>query len=297
MEAEVIRGIGSETPEWMPPNPVAPPSATPLPNTPLPARATVSDGLAVNGGGFDIARVGEWAAIADKYAGQFGVKLPSANGVDLGALITEMAKGAAIGAPIPPPGVGAAIGAAVMVVLYSIKTFTGPRTPEVWANAGPGVREWFTAYGPQAFLDWAREQYGEALTFQTVPDAVASYLSWRLLTEGMVFVSGDGQRTYSGIYDGTVIGQLGGEQVAREFYRQYGVDYDATKLIRNQAGNTSPHLVAQFKAVVNVPGVYAGEPLTVGDYTPDGQTGGANNNTALLLGLGVAAAAYVATSK
>jgi len=61
------------------------------------------------------------------------------------------AAGSAVGTAIAP-GIGTAIGGAVGAFVASL--FPGPSTD--WASAGPGVHDWFTRFGPQVYLDYAK---------------------------------------------------------------------------------------------------------------------------------------------
>lgn len=49
--------------------------------------------------------------------------------------------------------------------------------PSQWDNAGPGVHQWFTSYGPQAFLDWMRANRPNA--FGSLDGVFALYALWR----------------------------------------------------------------------------------------------------------------------
>jgi hypothetical protein len=64
--------------------------------------------------------------------------------------------GAAAGTAVAPI-IGTAIGGAVGNMIGGI--FGGGGTGRSWANAGPGVHDWFTKYGEEAFLQWMRTNH------------------------------------------------------------------------------------------------------------------------------------------
>jgi hypothetical protein len=80
--------------------------------------------------------------------------------------------GAAAGTAIAP-GIGTAVGAALGGFIAQL--FGGGASQ--WDSAGPGVHDWFTAYGEQAYLDHARANPSLG-AFGSVDAAKAQYLVW-----------------------------------------------------------------------------------------------------------------------
>jgi hypothetical protein len=77
----------------------------------------------------------------------------------------------AVGAAAAGP-IGAAVGAAIGNIIGNLFG-SGPSS---WDNSGPGVHDWFTKFGEQAYLDWARAN--EPRAFGSVDAAKAYYLVW-----------------------------------------------------------------------------------------------------------------------
>lgn len=67
---------------------------------------------------------------------------------------------------------GSAIASGIIGVVNNI--FGGG--PSRWDNAGPGVHDWFTKYGPQAFLDWMAANAPDK--FGSLDQVKALYAVW-----------------------------------------------------------------------------------------------------------------------
>lgn len=164
--------------------------------------------------------------------------------INFGAMAAQMAQGAAAGAAVA--GVGAILGAVVGAVVYLAQNwqqvFSG--VPPAWQGAGEGVHEWFTAYGPQEFLDWVRDTKPELL--QTNPGELsrALLLFW-LERYGYVVTDAPQRRFYSGIPDATYYGQAGGMAALTALYSPFGIDYPKTRLEAHPAGFTSAGQTSQ----------------------------------------------------
>ena len=63
-----------------------------------------------------------------------------------------ISQGAVVAGGAAAGPIGAAAGAALGKIIGNMFRGSGSS----WANAGPGVHDWFTVHGPQAFLDWMR---------------------------------------------------------------------------------------------------------------------------------------------
>lgn len=162
--------------------------------------------------------------------------------------------GTAAGAAAGP--VGAAIGGAISNFLTN--AFGGG--PSAWDDAGPGVHEWFTVHGEQAFLDWMRDKHPDG--FGSVDTVVGLNALW-LAEQRKLIRPGEFQMVQNG-------------PAVMAAYQAMGVDYQATN-----AANQVPNAPINFVFLPNVdpqmpPGaaaglnnlankIDAGEPLTPGE--------------------------------
>lgn len=88
----------------------------------------------------------------------------------------SQAAGTGVGVLVAGPA-GAALGNALGTLAGNVLNALGiGGGPSRWANAGPGVHEWFTAYGPQAFLDWMAAQHPDG--FGSVDKVKGFYAAW-----------------------------------------------------------------------------------------------------------------------
>lgn len=93
-----------------------------------------------------------------------------------------------------------------------------------WENAGPGVHDWFTQSGRQAFLDWMDAHHPDG--FGSIEE-VKSYLPfWAFtLTVGDAFmIFPDGW----GYYQPALAAQWYAEGITEAAYKTMGIDYAAT---------------------------------------------------------------------
>lgn len=243
MEVEVIRGIGAG-PEPTP-NPIDP--SAPLPaDTPIPAGRVIEQGVAVSTGGFRVDAMAEWVGKNEWLVAQGKSLLPGAAGVDVGGLFKALAAGAAVGVSFG--GVGAAVGAVVAVVVFLLKSGIFSGGAGAWSASGPGVHEWFTAYGQQDFLNYVRSLADGKAPFATVADAARAQLLWWLETYGAVLTGGGA--FYSGVQDALYVGAVGGAGAAAQLYKDVGVDWASTKRLRDEMSDQRANgIVCHYKAV------------------------------------------------
>jgi len=155
-------------------------------------------------------------------------------GVDFGQLAAAMGTGAAAGAPIA--GVGAVVGAVAGAVMYAVQFFTGGVARD-WVDAAPGVHDWFTAYGPEAFLQWVRSERPELLS--TNPQELTrALLLWWLERDGVVITDAPGRSHYNGIPDFVYYNMAGQYDALITLYLPLGIDYPRTRLEAHPAGTS-----------------------------------------------------------
>lgn len=174
MEAEVIRGPGSRTVTYD--NPVNIPS-------PLPAGATIDQLILPSThseGGLDPEQLAKYAGIAAKLE-------------EAGVIDTDVDWKAAAGLIATGFAVAGVVGAIAAAVFFGVKTFLKGQTPVQWANSGPGVHAWFTAVGPQGFLDWINAN--DTGMLRDIDTVQRGFVLWSLQNWKHVMV--DGMSTYS----------------------------------------------------------------------------------------------------
>jgi len=168
MRAEVIQGTNmrriGDRPNIMETRVYTNPATMPMP---LPPGSTVADVLLqpeASPSGIDPEKLKRYWQVGEKLA-----QLNVSNSADFPFVeaIATVTTAAAGGGPV------VAIAAAVVV---AVKWLTGSRPARDWATAGPGVHAWFTALGPQAFLDWVRANNSGALA--SVKAVQECFLGW-----------------------------------------------------------------------------------------------------------------------
>lgn len=230
MNVEVIRGIGADlsAPTYIPPNPIDP--AAPLPAAaPIPAGYTVAATLEQTDG-FDPEKLAEWVgqgAALQEMAAAGNIDMGDFGAFDFKAAFGAMAAGAAVGAAIGGP-LGAAAGA-IAGLLITVGTFITGQTQSIWDGAGPGVRNYADAFMPSAFIQWAQDN--DVHRFQSIPDLIKTLFLWYAQTSGFVITGG--APFYSGIDPWRWINDMGGAGVCAQLYGQIGVDWEATRRLRN----------------------------------------------------------------
>ena len=122
--------------------------------------------------------------------------------------------GAAAGTAIAP-GIGTAIGSALGHAMSSIDPNWDGSHPKEWANAGPGVHDWFTQNGEQEFLDWMRSNH--PTQFDSLDHVKAMRYAWAFGKD-----HGDLNNTQNPTY------QLSSGQLMNAAMAALGVDYTAT---------------------------------------------------------------------
>lgn len=274
MKPEARYIAGPDDPVYISPN--WPGSSVPM-GTPLPAGSTVATIVVESNNGWDPTQAVEFiqtAAEAQKQAAAVGVQVPG--GINFAALAQSVGSGAALGAL--GGGVGAIIGAIVGLGAYVAQWLGGQNSSSTYVN--PTVHAFATAYVPQDFIEYALANQLNGWT--NVPDMVKGLMMWWVEQSKLVIVNGSAQGTaYSGIPDGHYINQIGPEAAAA-LYKQYGVDFYATREGREAAGTTGHSLVMQYKSLANVPG---------DDGAGDGG-GGSESGAGIVPVLAVAAVAY-----
>lgn len=163
-------------------------------------------------------------------------------GLDFAALAGAIGAGAAVGSAIPL--LGTVAGAVVGAVFYLAQWLAEGQVPADWVNAAPGVHEWFTAYGPQGFLDWVRDTRPELLGSNPQELTRALLLYW-LERDGVVITDAPGRSHYSGIPDHVYYTMAGGYPALVTLYGQLGIDYPLTRLEAHPAGHTGADGVSQ----------------------------------------------------
>jgi hypothetical protein len=165
-------------------------------------------------------------------------------GVDFGKLAGAMGVGAGAGALLGPAGaiIGAVVGGVAYLAQALGPTISG--TPPQWADAAPGVHQWFTTYGPQTFLDWVRATRPELLASNPQELTKALLLYW-LENEGVVITDAPGKSHYSGIPDFVYYNMAGGYNSLTQLYLAPGIDYPKTRLEAHDAGTLSADGISQ----------------------------------------------------
>jgi hypothetical protein len=206
-------------------------------------------------------------------------------GVDFGQMAAMMATGAAVGVAFG--GVGAIVGAIAGAAMYLYQTISANQTPLLWQNAAPGVHEWFTARGPQEFLDYVRAEKSELLGTDIPTLAKALAVFW-LERYGYVLTTAPGRSFYSGIADNVFVQDMGGAVVAATVYEPLGVDYVKTNLEAYPTGTPIPLYDATSSGLG---GVWMFERKTYGPPPGEGGNGpGDKTNIGLIAGgVGLAA--------
>ncbi len=162
-------------------------------------------------------------------------------GVDFQEMLKAMTTGMAVAAVIP--GVGPLVGLVAGAVYYAIKTFTGGVAKD-WVDAAPGVHDWFTRYGPQAFLEYVRAERPELLG-ATIPEITRALLLWWLEKDGVVITDAPGKSHYNNEPDWVYWNMAGGYAPLVELYAAVGVDYPKTRLEAHPAGEVSADGVSE----------------------------------------------------
>lgn len=181
---------------------------------------------------FDAEKLVGWVQTGAKVQALGGNAL---GGVNFAAMAAQMATGAAAGAAIA--GVGAIAGAVVAGVVFLAQYLAAGQTARDWVNAAPGVHEWFTAYGPQGFLDWVRESRPELLG-SNPQELTRALLLWWLESDGVVITDAPGRSHYSGIPDFVYYNMAGGRDALVGLYQPLGIDYPRTRMEAHPAGHS-----------------------------------------------------------
>jgi len=158
------------------------------------------------------------------------------------ANIPPPADGGVTGEPPPSGSTGAgssALGAALQVAVQYVLSHAGDIVSwfgglfsghsagwHRWQNAGPGVHDWFTKYGPQDFLDWMDKNFPNDFTsVQRVKDLLVLWLADSPWGWKPTFLAPNG----FGIgYTGVDVGAQWYTPNTPEQYRLLGIDYAAT---------------------------------------------------------------------
>lgn len=240
---------------------------------------------------FDAEKLVGWVATGAKVQALGGNAL---GGIDFAAMAAQMATGAAAGAAIA--GVGAVVGAVVAGVVFLAQYLAQGRPARDWVNAAPGVHEWFTAYGPQGFLDWVRSTRPELLG-SNAQELTRALLLWWLERDGVVITDAPGRSHYSGIPDFVYYNLAGGRDALVGLYEPLGIDYPRTRMEAHPAGHSGADGVSeglggvwQLSRKVYVPP----GPLATGEDT---RGDGPESSSGALLGAGALLAALLLAIK
>jgi hypothetical protein len=144
------------------------------------------------------------------------------------------------------PGIGTVLGAVIGVAVVVIGWLFGDRPPKGWEDAGPGVREWFGPYGPQAYLDWIRANAPGTLGDVTAVKrgcVLFMFQEW-----GIVLTPG--QRSYSGIDDSVYIDGAGLDW-CKSLYYGMGIDWPATQDLKRAGQPGIMQLVREVAVDIN----------------------------------------------
>lgn len=150
--------------------------------------------------------------------------------------------GAAAGTALAP-GIGTAVGASVGQTVANFFNGGGSQ----WSSAGPGVHAWFTAYGPQAFLDWMR---------QFNPDKFGNLDTVKGLQQVWIFQTFQHFNHLKNPNHALSTGWAGW----RSFFAELGVDLDRSIAKNAEQGGDATGNSFWDRAIVVVPGQAPGGP-------------------------------------
>jgi len=206
-------------------------------------------------------------------------------------LLAAAASGAAAGAAIA--GLGAVAGAIIAVGIYVVGALFGGRRPSQWDNAGPNVHWWFTNYAPQAYLTWIESTDNRGV-FASVADSAKGLIAYWLVQEGYILMPPPGA-AYAGRLDFDYVWDATGltdfeakKQWCRDFYANYGIDWDATVELQTQQGRSAGVMMKNRVFISDAPS----EPGT--DTTETTTTA---NPVAIGVGLAAVATLFLLNSK
>ena len=226
-------GAREPGPGYVAPNPIDP--AAPLPSAaPLPPGSTVEVGT-VNTGGWSVEQFSKFVGTGADLVQKAGIDLGPVRGFDFGAAFARIAAASATGAAVGGGLPGAIIGAVLAIVISVGGVWNRLQNPN-WYAVGPGIQQFATRYVPDAFVRDA--QRDGVNTWQTIPELVRHLFAW-WLAQGVV-LTGQNNTHYRGdpaANDSFWISLFGEAAAVRPWYASVGVDWDATRQARFDAGN------------------------------------------------------------
>lgn len=214
-------------------------------------------------------------------------------------VLEAAASGAALGSAGLGFGIAVGVIASVAIVVGEWFVRNVINKPSRWDQAGPHVHWWFTNYAPQAYLDWidSTESFG---LLASVSDAAKGLVNWHL-SNGKVLWQGSGHSSivngvnddgyvmwaYYGMYDGSP-DWVAAREAMRDFYRGYGIDWNATNALYVERGSAGGPFVLLKRVILMDDG-------TEIDGAPGaGDSGGSiSNSTKILAAVAAIGAAAV----
>ena len=203
--------------------------------------------------GFDLAKAEQYWKTGEKL---YNSGKATGMQINPGEVLTAAASGAAAGAAIA--GLGAVAGAAIAVGIFLVGKLFGGNRPSQWDNAGPNVHWWFTNRAPQSYLTWIEETNNRGV-FASVADSAKGLIAYWLTQEGYVIMPPPGAN-YSGRMDFDYVWDATGltdfeakKQWCRDFYANFGIDWDATVQLVQQSGRAAGVMMKNRVFIVDAP--------------------------------------------